>query len=60
MSRVEPASNDLVQPANYWWYFLVTAASADLMAALTVTQIFDSIAVRVDGPRAWDHHITIS
>lgn len=37
-----------------------TAASADLMAALTVTQIFDSIAVRVDGPRAWDHHITIS
>lgn len=23
-------------------------------------QIFDSIGVRVDGPRAWDHHITIS
>ena len=37
-----------------------TAASGDLLAALTVTQIFDSIAVRVDGPRAWDHRVTIS
>ncbi|HLN76825.1 MAG TPA: alkyl sulfatase dimerization domain-containing protein [Nocardioidaceae bacterium] len=37
-----------------------TAASADLLGALTVPQIFDSIAVRVDGPRAWEHHITIS
>jgi alkyl sulfatase BDS1-like metallo-beta-lactamase superfamily hydrolase len=37
----------------------VTAASGDLLRALTVSQIFDSLAVRVDGPRAWEHHITI-
>lgn len=36
------------------------AASADLLRALTVPQIFDSVAVRVDGPRAWDRHITIA
>jgi alkyl sulfatase BDS1-like metallo-beta-lactamase superfamily hydrolase len=36
-----------------------TAASADLVAALTVPQVFDSLAVRVDGPRAWDHHLAI-
>lgn len=28
--------------------------SADMMAALTPGQIFDSIAIRVDGPRAWE------
>ena len=22
-------------------------------------QVFDSLAVRLDGPRAWDHHLTI-
>ncbi|TQJ52163.1 alkyl sulfatase dimerization domain-containing protein [Phycicoccus sp. SLBN-51] len=37
----------------------VSAASADLLRALTVPQIFDSLAVRVDGPRAWSDHITI-
>jgi len=35
------------------------SASADLLAALTVTQVFDSIAIRIDGPRAWDQHIVI-
>jgi alkyl sulfatase BDS1-like metallo-beta-lactamase superfamily hydrolase len=36
------------------------AASADLLGALTVPQVFDSIAVRVDGPRAWDRHLLLS
>jgi alkyl sulfatase BDS1-like metallo-beta-lactamase superfamily hydrolase len=36
------------------------SASADLLAALTVTQVFDSIAIRIDGPQAWDQHIVIS
>ena len=37
-----------------------TAASADLIGALTVSQVFDSIAIRVDGPRAWDDHLVLS
>jgi alkyl sulfatase BDS1-like metallo-beta-lactamase superfamily hydrolase len=37
----------------------VSAASGDLLGALTVPQVFDSLAVRIDGPRAWDHHLTI-
>jgi len=37
-----------------------TAASADIMGALTVPQVFDSIAVRIDGPKAWDQHLAIS
>jgi len=36
------------------------SASADLLAALTVTQVFDSVAIRVDGPRAWDEHLAIA
>ena len=36
------------------------AASVDLVGALTVPQVFDSIAIRVDGPRAWDHHLVLS
>ena len=31
--------------------------SADLAYSLSVSQVFDSIAVRVDGPRAWDEHL---
>jgi alkyl sulfatase BDS1-like metallo-beta-lactamase superfamily hydrolase len=31
--------------------------SPDIAYALSVSQVFDSIAVRVDGPRAWDEHI---
>lgn len=38
----------------------VAAASSDLLGALSVSQIFDSIAVRVDGPRAWDHRVVLS
>ena len=39
-----------------------TAASTsgpDLTMALTAGQIFDSIAIRVNGPRAWDEELTI-
>jgi len=32
---------------------------ADLVAGLTVGQIFDGMAIRVDGPRAWDERIAI-
>ncbi len=34
--------------------------SPDLFGALTIGQIFDSIAIRVDGPKAWDLHLVIS
>jgi alkyl sulfatase BDS1-like metallo-beta-lactamase superfamily hydrolase len=32
-------------------------ASADMLRALTVAQVFDSVGIRVDGPRAWDEHL---
>jgi alkyl sulfatase BDS1-like metallo-beta-lactamase superfamily hydrolase len=32
---------------------------ADLVAGLTVSQIFDGMAIRIDGPRAWDELIAI-
>ena len=28
MRLVEPSDNDLTAPENYWWYFVVTAATA--------------------------------
>ncbi|MFD9941159.1 alkyl/aryl-sulfatase [Nonomuraea sp. NPDC059023] len=34
-------------------------ASHDVARALSVEQIFDSIAIRIDGPRAWDTRLTI-
>ena len=37
-----------------------TAASADLIGALTVPQVFDTLAVRIDGPRAWNEHLVLS
>src|SRR5262249_22193709 len=33
--------------------------SAGMASALTVEQLFDSIALRVDGPRAWPESLTI-
>lgn len=33
--------------------------SPDLMAVLTLDQLFDSLAIRVDGPRAWDADIAV-
>ncbi|MFI9594454.1 alkyl/aryl-sulfatase [Nonomuraea sp. NPDC052265] len=37
----------------------VTTTSPDLLAALTVEQIFDSLAIRVDGPKAWHESLAI-
>lgn len=34
-------------------------ASADVIAQLSPTMLFDALAVRVDGPRAWDERLTI-
>ncbi len=43
-----------VQPAA-----LDSVGAADMIGALSVDQLFDSVAIRVNGPRAWDEHITI-
>jgi alkyl sulfatase BDS1-like metallo-beta-lactamase superfamily hydrolase len=37
-----------------------TSLSADVIGALTVPQVFDSIAIRVDGPRAWHEQLVNS
>jgi alkyl sulfatase BDS1-like metallo-beta-lactamase superfamily hydrolase len=36
------------------------AMSQDMAFALSVSQLFDSIAVRVDGPRAWNERLRIA
>ncbi len=36
-----------------------TRGSHDIVGALSVSHIFDSIATRIDGPRAWDLHLRI-
>jgi alkyl sulfatase BDS1-like metallo-beta-lactamase superfamily hydrolase len=33
--------------------------SPDVLAALTLDQLFDSLAIRVDGPRSWDADLTL-
>lgn len=35
------------------------ALTAGMASALSVTQAFDSLAIRVNGPRAWDEHLSI-
>jgi alkyl sulfatase BDS1-like metallo-beta-lactamase superfamily hydrolase len=35
------------------------AAAPDMVSALAVGQLFDSVAIRINGPKAWDDHITI-
>ncbi|TMR11853.1 MBL fold metallo-hydrolase [Nonomuraea turkmeniaca] len=42
---IVPATMDTVPP--------------DLLAALTMEQVFDSLAIRVDGPRAWHERLAI-
>ncbi|WP_409329883.1 alkyl/aryl-sulfatase [Trujillonella humicola] len=37
----------------------VTPVSPDVVARLTPEQLFDALAVRVDGPRCWDEHVTL-
>ncbi len=32
----------------------------DLLAALTVEQVLSSVAIRIDGPKAWDEHVVLS
>lgn len=34
-------------------------ANPEMAAALTVDQLIDSLAIRIDGPRAWDARLTI-
>ncbi|MEV7994970.1 alkyl sulfatase dimerization domain-containing protein [Streptomyces sp. NPDC086077] len=36
-----------------------STVAPDLLAALTLEQLVDSLAIRVDGPRAWDADITV-
>ncbi|WP_435084151.1 alkyl/aryl-sulfatase [Gordonia hongkongensis] len=36
-----------------------TAAAADIVSAMSVDQLFDAVALRVDGPAAWDAHIVL-
>ncbi|MET8829068.1 alkyl sulfatase dimerization domain-containing protein [Streptomyces sp. NPDC004610] len=35
------------------------SVSPDLLAALTLDQLFDALAIRVDGPACWDRTITL-
>jgi alkyl sulfatase BDS1-like metallo-beta-lactamase superfamily hydrolase len=35
------------------------ATSPELIAALTIRQLFDSVAIRVNGPKAWDLRVAI-
>ena len=35
-------------------------AAEDLIDALSVDQMLDTIAIRIDGPKAWDEHIVLS
>ena len=37
----------------------LSLASPDMIQALTVEQLFDSIAIRIDGPKAWSQALTI-
>ncbi len=34
-------------------------ASPDMFAALSPEQVFDAIAIRIDGPKAWDEKLSI-
>ncbi|WP_245726869.1 alkyl/aryl-sulfatase [Streptomyces longwoodensis] len=37
----------------------VPIAATSMATALSVDQVFDSLAIRVNGPRAWDHTLTV-
>lgn len=37
-----------------------TAVSFDMLTSLTVDQVLDSIAIRIDGPKAWDVHVRLA
>jgi alkyl sulfatase BDS1-like metallo-beta-lactamase superfamily hydrolase len=38
---------------------LDSVGAADMVGALSVEQLFDSVAIRIDGPRAWDAQLAI-
>ncbi|MDH4159852.1 MAG: MBL fold metallo-hydrolase [Actinomycetota bacterium] len=40
--------------------FGTPVSSAGLASALTVEQVFSSLAVRIDGPRSWDERLIVS
>jgi alkyl sulfatase BDS1-like metallo-beta-lactamase superfamily hydrolase len=37
-----------------------TVAAADIIVRLTLEQLFDSLAIRIDGPRAWGERIVLN
>jgi alkyl sulfatase BDS1-like metallo-beta-lactamase superfamily hydrolase len=37
----------------------VVTGSSELLAGLTVDQLFDAVAIRVHGPRAWEEELTV-
>lgn len=37
----------------------VSTSAADMIAQLTPEMLFDALAIQVNGPRAWDEHLTI-
>ena len=37
----------------------VSLGSPELLSALTVEQVLDAVAIRIDGPKAWDEHLTV-
>ncbi|MCU7727640.1 MBL fold metallo-hydrolase [Actinoplanes sp. KI2] len=37
----------------------ITTGSPDLIAQLTPQQLFDTLAIRVNGPRCWGEHLTV-
>lgn len=37
----------------------IDAGGSELTSALTVSMLLDSLAVRIDGPRAWNEHLTL-
>ncbi len=43
-----------IQPAA-----LDSAGASDMVAALSVDQLFDSVAIRIDGPKAWDARVAV-
>jgi alkyl sulfatase BDS1-like metallo-beta-lactamase superfamily hydrolase len=39
--------------------FPANVSAAGMASALTITQVFDSLAIRIDGPRAWDTNVSV-
>jgi alkyl sulfatase BDS1-like metallo-beta-lactamase superfamily hydrolase len=37
-----------------------TASAGDIVASLSVEQVFGVIGIRIDGPKAWDEHLVLS